>query len=185
MILDAMLQFTGYPATVAPAVPGTNYDAPTTGAQVSSNILDLHMAGVPVLAAGQGARDLGIGDDPALKMLVQVVQTFVGGTGLQIALQGAPDNGAGAPGTFANWWLSPTYTLAQLIAGARLYDMDVPRPPQGLPVPRFLRLSYANGGTFTAGMLGGWIVLDRADQMYNALDNSKLGGYPPGIAINN
>jgi hypothetical protein len=116
---------------------------------------------------------------------VQVVQTFVGGTGLQIALQGAPDNGAGAPGTFANWWLSPSYTLAQLVAGARLYDMDVPRPPQGLPVPRFLRLSYINGGTFTQGMVGGWIVLDRADQMYNAANNAAWGGYPAGVVVNN
>jgi hypothetical protein len=34
--------------------------------------IDLHTAGIPVLVNLQGARDMGIGDDPALKLLVQV-----------------------------------------------------------------------------------------------------------------
>src|SRR5215813_4954309 len=98
MILDSFLQFTGFPATGGIVVTGTNYDLPTTGTQNSSNILDLHMSGIPVLANLQGARDLGVGDNPALKMLVQVVTAITGGTSLQVVLQGAPDNGSGAPG---------------------------------------------------------------------------------------
>jgi hypothetical protein len=185
MILDAFLQFTGAPATGGIVVPGTNYDRPTTGAQSSSNIIDLHMLGIPVLANLQGARDMGVGDDPALKMLVQVIAAMTGGTSLQIALQGAPDNGSGAPGTFVTWWLSPVYAAATLTAGARLYDMDMPRPPAGVQVPRFLQIAYIAAGTFTGGSIGAWIVLDRMDQMYNALANNIMGGYPAGIIVAN
>src|SRR5215467_14496351 len=116
MILDGLLQFSG-----------ANGDSPTASG-VSTNIIDLHMAGIPVLAAGQGARDMGIGDDPALKLLVEVTAAFVGLTSLAIALQGAPDNGSGAPAAFVTWWTGPAVLLASLSVGARLYDMDMPRP---------------------------------------------------------
>src|SRR6266705_1722669 len=119
MILDGFLQFT----------TATTGDTPTTGTTASTNSIDLHGTGlIPVLAALQGARDIGIGDDPALKLLVQVKTSFVsaGGATMQVALQGAPDNGSGAAGTFVTWWTSPAYTIAQLVAGARLYDMDMP-----------------------------------------------------------
>ena len=139
MILDGLLQFSG-PTGDAPTATGT-----------SANIIDLHMAGIPVLATGQGARDMGIGDKPALKLLVQVTALFTGLTSLQVSLQGAPDNGAGLPGTFVPWWLSPVYAAATLAAGARLYDMDMPRPPAGVAVPRFLQLGYTIVGTGTGG----------------------------------
>lgn len=185
MILDGFLQFTGFPATGGIVVTGTNYDRPTTGTQDSSNIIDLHISGLPVLSNLQGARDMGIGDNPALKMLVQVTTAFGGGTSLQVILAGAPDNGSGAPGSYANFWASPVYTEAQLVAGARLYDMDVPRPPQGVGIPRFLKLSFVSVGTHTSGALGGWIVLDRMDQMYQSTNNAILGGYPAGITVAN
>lgn len=184
MILDAFLMFTGL--TPAAGIGNIdNTDSPTTGTQNSSNIIDLHMAGIPVLANLQGARDMGIGDNPALKMLVQVTASFASGTSLQVILQGAPDNGSGAPGTFANWWLSPVYTEAQLNAGSRLYDMDLPRPPDGVGMPRFLRLGYVSVGTHTAGKIEGTIVLDRMDQPYQGTDNAIMGGYPAGIAVAN
>lgn len=173
MILDGFLQFT--------AAAG---DSPTaTG--VSTNIIDLHMAGIPVLASGQGARDMGIGDDPALKLLVQVVTSFSGLTSLAPNLQGATDNGAGAPAAFTTWWTGPAVLAASLIAGARLYDMDMPRPPAGVAVPRFLQFGWTIAGVGTGGTLKAFIVLDRHDQMYNATNNAILGGYPPGIIIAN
>jgi hypothetical protein len=186
MILDNLLMFTGTSngTLTAPAL-GPQTDFPTTGTQNSTNTIDLHMLGIPVLAAGQGARDMGIGDDPALKLLILVTAAFTGGTSLQVALQGAPDNGSGLPGAFVTWWLSPAYTEAQLVVGARLYDMDMPRPPAGVPVPRFLRLSYISAGTHGAGAIEGCIVLDRHDQMYNAANNAILGGYPPGVVVAN
>ena len=173
MILDSLLSFSL-----------TAGDVPTVTA-VSGNILDLHMAGIPVLANLSGARDIGIGDDPALKLLVQVTATFAGGTSLQVTLQGATDNGSGSPNAFSAWWSSPVYALATLVQGARLYDMDMPRPPQGIAVPRFLRLSYITVGTHTAGALFAAILLDRPDQMYQSTSNAVIGGYPPGIAIAN
>lgn len=190
MILDFLLQFSGLvPASGIGNADGT--DSPTTGTQTSSNILDLHLVGIPVLANLQGARDLGIGDDPALKILVVCTLAFAGGTSLQVNFQGAPDNGSGAPGSFVTWWSSPVVALATLVQGARLMDIDFPRPPAGVQVPRFVQLQYVSAGTFTGGSGGtasrlrADVVLDRHDQMYNATNNAVLGGYPPGIVIAN
>lgn len=173
MILDAFLQFDNA-ALVNPN--GTT--------QNSTNVIDLHMAGIPVLANLQGARDMGIGDDPALKLLVQVSTAYTGGTSLSVALQGATDNGSGAPGTFSTWWISPAYTIATLVVGARLMDMDMPRPPAGIAVPRFLRLLYTSVGA-VSGNISAYIVIDRMDQMYNSTANATMGGYPAGINIAN
>ena len=177
MILDFNLQFTG---TV-----GSPNQSPTTGTQTSTNIIDLHMAGIPVLANLQGARDIGIGDQPALKIVCWVTIAFTGGTSMQINLQGATDNGSGAPAAFSTWWSSPVYAEATLVAGARLYDMDMPRPPAGIAVPRFLQLQYVTVGTHGAGALSSWIVIDRMDQMYQSTTNQTLGGYPAGVTVAN
>lgn len=179
MILDAFLMFDS----------AANL-AQVTGTYTSANVIDLHATGaLPVLANLQGARDMGIGDSPALKLLVQVVTAFTsGGAGtLQIAIQGAPDNGSGAPGSYTTWWLSPAYALATVaVAGARLYDMDMPRPPAGVGIPRFLRMAYIIGGaTMTAGTVGSYIVLDRMDQYYSSTGNAVMGGYPAGITVAN
>ena len=153
MILDAFLLFTGSATATGIAVTGTNYDLPTTGTQNSTNVIDLHMAGIPVLANLSGARDIGIGDAPALKLLIQVTTTIASGTTLQVVLQGATDNGSGAPNAYSNWWASPVYAEATLVQGTRLYDMDMPRPPAGIAVPRFLRLGYVSTGTHTSPVL--------------------------------
>lgn len=180
MILDGLLSFDGYPS----ASFSFNQAAAT---YTSANNLDLHMlTGIPVLANNQGARDMGIGDDPALKMLVQVLTTCTSGGGatLQVALQGAQDNGSGAPGAFSTYWTSPTYALGTLIQGARLYDMDLPRPPAGVGIPRFLRMQYIIGSAAgTGGTIASLVVLDRPDQPYQAA--GFLGGYPPGITVAN
>jgi len=177
MILDAFLQFDSA-ANLAQVV----------GTYTSANIIDLHMSGIPVLSNLQGARDIGIGDKPALKLFVVVTTTFTsGGAGtLQVALQGAPDNGSGSPGSYSTWWLSPAYALATLNAGSQLYNMDMPRPPDGISIPRFLRMAYIIGGaTMTAGQVASYIVLDRIDQPYSSTDNSILGGYPAGVTVAN
>jgi len=179
MILDRLLTFTG-------AVGTSIVDSWAAGDPTeSTNVIDWHMAGLPTLSNLQGARDMGIGDDPALKLLVQVITAFAGGTSIVFTLQGAPDNGSGAPGTYVSWWASPIYTAAQLVVGARLLDMDFPRPPAAVGVPRFVRLLYTNVGTFTAGEIYAGIVLDRMDQMYQGTNNAILGGYPAGITVAN
>jgi len=177
MILDAFLQF-----------DASNNLAQIAGTYNSTNIIDLGGPGIPVLASGQGARDIGIGDDPTMKLLVQVTTTFTsGGAGtLAVNLQGAADNGSGAPLSFATWYTTPTYALATLVVGARLMDMDFPRPPDGIPIPRFLRLTYVIGGaTMTAGTVEANIVIDRMDQYYTGTVNSTLSGYPAGITVAN
>lgn len=178
MILDAFLQFDN---AVSLAI--------AAGTQASTNVIDFGIAsGIPSSANGGGARDMGIGDDPSLKMVVLVGTAFTsGGAGtLAVALQGASDNGSGAPGSYSTWWTSPTYALATLNAGSQLMNIDFPRPPDGIAVPRFVRLLYTVGtATMTAGTVSSYIVLDRMDQMYQGTDNSTLGGYQAGINVAN
>ena len=182
MILDGFLQFSSA-QSIAAVVSTIN----------STNIIDLGvgLAGnpqIPSFAAGGGARDIGIGDDPAMKLLVQISTTVTSGGAatLQVKLQGAIDNGSGSPAAFSDWWLSPAYALATLIAGARLYDMDMPRPPDGIAIPRYLQMAYViAGATTTAGNISSYIVLDRHDLSYQGTQNAVLGGYPPGIAVAN
>src|SRR5215472_10877837 len=198
MILDAGLLFTGGTNGVAP--PGTSLktaDNILPALTVSNQFIDL--------AAGQGAsnpvnsgalpptqtspntqpfRDLGIGDDPALKILIQPVGTgWTGGTSLTVALQASPDNGSGIPAGFVTYYTSPSVTTANLNLGQRLMDMDFPRPPPAIAEPRFVQLAYTQGGTFTGttNFLIGTLVLDRADQVYNATNNAIWGGYPAGV----
>lgn len=191
MILDGLLLFSS----------GTTYGVGTlaladtlTTTGNSTNTIDLGPGpttnpGLPPSQTTpnvQPFRDIGIGDDPAMKLLVQCLSTFAGGTSLAVALQGAQDNGSGAPGAFTAWWTSPVYALATLTAGARLLDMDMPRPPAGVPEPRFLRLGYTIVGTMSGpSLLLAAIVLDRMDQVYNASANNIMGGYPAGITVAN
>jgi hypothetical protein len=178
MILDAFLQFDN---AVSLAI--------AAGTQASTNVIDLGVtSGIPTSANGGGARDIGIGDSPAMKLVVQVTTTFTsaGAATLVVALQGAVDNGSGAPAAFSTWWSSPAYALAALNAGSRLFDMDMPRPPDGIAIPRYLRLLYTVGAaTVTAGNVSAYVVLDRDDQVYQSTDNSILGGYPAGITVAN
>lgn len=173
MILDGFLMF-----DIAAAITANG----TT--QASTNVIDFGGPGIPVLANLQGARDMGIGDNPALKLMVEVTTVFAGGTSMSVAIQGAPDNGSGAPGAYSTWWVSPAYTTAQLNVGSRLLDMDFPRPPDGVAIPRFVRLLYTTVGACNGSVSSG-IVLDRDDQPYSSTDNSVMGGYPAGINIAN
>ena len=156
MYIDGAMQFTGVAGTVSG-------DTPTTGTQVSTNVLDL-----------RDPRDIGIGDDPALKLAFRVLTPFTGGTSLQVNIQGAPDN-AGVPGVWTTYITGPVIAEAQLIQGAWVLAVDMPRPPAGAPLPRFLRAQYVSVGTHTAGAIHGALVLDRPDEVY----------YRPGIVINN
>lgn len=179
MILDAFLQFDA----------AINL-AQVAGTYASTNVIDLGItSGIPSSANGGGARDIGIGDDPTMKLLVQVTTAFTsGGAGtLSVGIQSAIDNGSGAPAAFsASWYTSPTYALATLVQGARLMDMDFPRPPDGIAIPRFLRLSYVIGtATMTAGIVEAMIILDRMDQFYSGTNNAVLSGYQPGITVQN
>jgi len=177
MILDSLLQFDPAGTSLANAV----------GTYNSTNVIDLGVtSGIPTSANGGGARDIGIGDDNMLQLLVIVTTTFTsGGAGtLIVNFQGAPDGGTGAPGTWTTYATYPTYALATLIAGASLVNQAVPRPPAGIVIPRFLRLTYAIGtAAMTAGAIESFILGQRIDQIEQT--NAALGGYQAGITIAN
>ena len=185
MILDNLLTFTGTSNGASGGITsGAQTDSPTTGTQVASNIIDLGVAsGVPSSANGAGARDLGVGDRPSLKLSALVTTAFADGTSLQLELDGAPDNGAGAPGAYTVMWQSQAILEADLDAGQQLANIDVPRTVPGQPLPRFLRLRFITVGTHTAGAIEAQIVIDRDDQIVGT--NGQYSGYPAGMTVAN
>lgn len=186
MILDNALMFTGTSNGASGGITaGANTDLPTTGTQAASNIVDLGVtSGVPSSANGGGARDIGIGDDPAMKLFIMVTTTFGGGTDLQCQLQGAPDNGSGAAGSYTTMWTQATAVAeASLVAGTVLANIDVPRVVAGQAVPRFLKLNFISNGTHTSGAVEAAIVLDQVHQIVGT--GGALSGYPAGVTVAN
>jgi len=187
MILDGLLTFTGTSNGATGGITsGAQTDAPTTGTQAASNIIDLGLSGIPTSANGGGARDIGVGDDPMLKLSAIVTTAFSGGTSLQLQLQGAPDNGSGIPDSYTTMWTSAAYTLSpnQLVAGAQLANVDVPRVIFGQVLPRFLKLNFISVGTFSGGgAVEANIVVDRDDQIMGS--GGAYSGYAPGVTVAN
>jgi hypothetical protein len=185
MIIDGFFLFTGTSNGASAGITaGPNTDFPTTGTQDASNIVDIGIkSGIPSSAAGGGARDLGIGDRPALKVFVGVTTTFTGGTSLQVQLAGAPDNGAGAPGAYSVFWTSQAIAEANLVQGADIANIFFPQPEPGQPIPRYIKLTFVSVGTHGAGAIEGAIVLDQIQQIQNTA--GALSGYPAGITIAN
>lgn len=151
MIMDGLLLF-------------SSAQALTTGTIASTNVIDL-----------VNARNMGIGDDPALKIACYATTAFAAGTSVVIQAQGSTDNS-----TYTTYAESRTILLADLTVGAKLFPIDW--PANGLantagndPLPRYLRLAYVCAGTFTGGALTAALVLDRQDNVQ----------YPAGINISN
>jgi hypothetical protein len=173
MILDGALQFTGV-AGVTTVGSGTGQgtagmgDDPMLAAiTASNNTIDL-----------LNARDMGVGDDPALKLVCSVSVAGVGGTSMQVSIQGSVDN--------SSWITLATgqgIGVANLAVGTYLLAIDLPRiagpfpdrPGPIMGLPRYLRLAYSAAGVFTGGRMFGYLALDRTDQI----------AYPPGIVIAN
>ena len=185
MIIDGFFLFTGTSNGASGGITSTaNTDAPTTGTQDCSNIVDIGIkSGVPSSAAGGGARDLGIGDKPALKVLIQVTTAFTGGTSLQVQLQGAPDNGSGSPGAYYPMWTSQAIAEAALTPGADIGNIFMPQPEPGQVLPRFLKVTCITVGTHTAGQIEAAIVLDQIQQITGS--TNALSGYPAGLNVAN
>ncbi len=188
MIIDNFLLFTGTSNGATSTIAnGTHTDAPTTGTQYSSNIIDLGVSGLPTSANGGGARDIGVGDDPMLKLLINVTTTFAyqaGGGTTTFTLQGGIDNGSGSPTWGTDMWSSAAIPQASLVQGAQVANVDVPRPVPGQALPRFLRLKIVTAtATYTAGDILGAIVIDRFDQTTST--TGALSGYPAGVTVAN
>ena len=191
MILDALWLFTGGTTGVGNSDGLT--DSPTTGAQFSSNVVDVgELNGIPPSSSATppapfgigGPRDMGIGDNPALKLMVIVTLAFTTGTSLQISVQGAPDSGSNTPGTYTAYGFGPIVAVANLTAGVRIADIDMPRVAPGVNLPRYYRLGYTSvGSSFGAGKIEGLFVLDRFDQPISSAN--LLSGYYPGVTVAN
>jgi hypothetical protein len=130
------------------------------GTQASANTLDL----------GTG-RDLGVDTD--LEFMANVSTTFTsGGAGtLQWSLQGSVDNSA-----WTTMVSSRAFALAELVAGANLDSIKLPRVSGSQAVPRYLRVLWTVGtATMTAGAVIAGLVRDR----------QKNIAYPPGVTVSN
>lgn len=166
MIMDSLLLFSS----------GQDLFTPAAGAINSTNVIDLGVtSGIPSSANGGGARDMGVGDNPSLKVMIQAITAFTGGTSLAVAVQGAPDNGSGAEGSYTTMASIPAVLTASLTAGQVIGNISVPRPVPGQAMPRYLKLVYTTVGDFTTGTVTAALVIDRQD--------SPL--YPAGLTISN
>lgn len=208
MIIDAFFAFaTSLNPFQVPNAAGTTVIGPGVGGGTNPQNIDLGVGlqttsnptglAIPGVAAGGGARDLGVGDQPSLKVLVDVVGTTgftsAGTTTAQIQIMGAPDNGSGAPGAFTVYASGPVITTVnggvQQPAGApggRLCDIDLPRQPEGTAMPRYLQAQLITTGTGTGNpntLIVAAIVLDRIDQPWGS--TGVMSGYVPGITIPN
>jgi hypothetical protein len=151
MILDRSLCFDG---------GDNNTFAAITVTRDSTDVIDVGISG----QIGN-ARDMGIGMD--LHLLVLSNRLFAGGTSVQISLQGAPDNGSGAQGTYVIYAQTPAITLAHINAApGMLFPITLPRPPYGgLALPRYYKLVYTVVGTFSAGAVLAHLLLNREDSI--------------------
>ena len=185
MILDNLLMFTGTSNGATGGITaGATTDSPTTGTQTASNIIDLGVSsGVPSSANGGGARDIGVGDDPAMKLTALVTTAFTVGTSLQLDFAGAPDNGSGAAGSYTVMWTSAAIAEASLVAGAQIANIDMPRPITGQVLPRFLRTRFITVGTHSTGAIQVSLVIDRDDQPLGS--GGVYSGYPAGLNVAN
>lgn len=138
-----------------------------TSTAVSTNVVDL-----------LNARDMGVGDDPALDVVIVVTSALLsaGATTLQIQFQGSTDNS-----TWTTYLQTDTIGKANLGAGAKI-SFDLPRLPPGVAKPRYFRLNYVVAtGPFTGGNVTAFILVD---EQQNAGSPNALG-YAPGIVIAN
>lgn len=152
MILDGLLLFD----TAA---------ALNTG-RASTNVIDL-----------LNARDIGIGDDPAMKIAAYVTSSFTSTNAATVTIQaqGSTDNSAWT--TYAE---SRDFAIAELQSGYGLGNIDWPTVPRGAAMPRYLRLNYVIG----TGAVGSGTVAGAITAML-VLDRQNAPTYPPGIRINN
>ena len=159
MFLDQALKLSDAQAITVTAASTNLYDITGAG---SGNVPNMIFG-----TTGLAGADMGLGDSamrPTAYFSVDTTFTAAGAATLTIALQGAPDNGSGSPGTYTTIVETSALPVASLVAGANL---QIPLPPVtvGEALPRFYRFNYTVAtGPMTAGKLNGVILLNAATQ---------------------
>jgi hypothetical protein len=161
MIIDGSLLFDAGSYSPASGLTGVNQFA----GGVSTNVLDM----------GVG-RDVGQVPDPKLRVFVLCTTAYLGGTSLNIQLQGSTDNV-----TYVTYAESGAIPLASLLINTCLWNWALgPQTPLVLQggtakaPPRYYRLNYVVAGSFTAGAVIAGII-DAEDPRY----------YVPGVVVAN
>ena len=170
MILDALLSFVPIGGNVV-----------ITSAAVRSNIIDLSGAGLGVTppsiwgaptSTGQsptvfGQPDaMGVGG-PRPELNITTGTVFASGTSLNVALQGAIDNGSNQPGTWDTFVESGAIGVANLTANTVIFRCPwLPPFPANLR-PRFLSLLFTPVGTFSTGTIASAVVTPVRDDQFN------------------
>lgn len=135
-----------------------------TATAASTNVVDL-----------VNARDIGAGPDygavPKLMVLVTTSFASTNAGTLTVQFQGSTDNT-----TWSTYAATRAMTAGELVAGNRLFDIDVPRPGPGDALPRYLRLNHVVANAFTGGAVTSAIVLGRQD---------SVPAYPAGVTVAN
>jgi hypothetical protein len=114
--------------------------AVTGAAVISQNIYDLLVSG----------RNIGRGEP--MRLIISVDTAFAGGTSLQATFEQSP-NPDGSNSTVIG--TSPAVPVANLVAGAKLWDVHVPQNAQ-----RYVFVRFTPTGTFTGGAVSANIVHD-------------------------
>jgi hypothetical protein len=165
MRLDALLNFVqpGAPLSLVGsagvAIPSTNtIDLLGVGSgNASSNIIG------NVTTFGS---DTGVGGykNPEIQINIGTALVTATSATLNVAFQGAPDNGSNAPGTWQTFAETGPITAAQGTAG-QIIRMDWPVAFPANEQPRFVRLLFQvpAGADFTAGTVSSALVVPARD----------------------
>lgn len=159
MILDGSLTFNsavGTPQAIS-ATAASSGIVDVTGA--GSGNLPTMINGFPAANTAVGS-DYGAGDGNTIPHVLISVTTAGTGTGtIQIALEWAPDNGSGSPGTYTLLVETDALVGSTLVKGTVI---DIPVPPAtslaGESLPRFYKLEYTVSGTAGVSVLANMVL---------------------------
>ncbi len=126
MILDAQSQF-------------SSSQALTTGIQLATNVYDMGIA-----------RDIGRGG--SVRLFLEVVTAFTGGTSLQVNVIESNNSDMSSPNVIL---AGPVFAEANLVVGADLLNVVLPKTTR-----RYIGVQYVSVGTHTAGAVTGGILLN-------------------------